>query len=123
MTGGALNVAGSPGILAVNTFERGARGNEPTFGPNGALASDPLWPVPFALPDQHGVHDSRTTAEYWSVFAEATWSISPRLQLITGLRLHREDREASKDAHHDVGARLGAHVGETYEITLWGATC
>jgi iron complex outermembrane recepter protein len=31
-----------------NTFERGARGREPTFGPNGALAFDPVWPVPFA---------------------------------------------------------------------------
>jgi iron complex outermembrane recepter protein len=31
-----------------NTFERGDRGREPTFGPNGALASDPVWPVPFA---------------------------------------------------------------------------
>jgi iron complex outermembrane receptor protein len=78
-----------------NTFERGARGREPTFGPNGALAFDPVWPVPFALPEQQGVHDSRTRAEYWSAFAEATWKLSPRLQLITGVRWHDEEREAS----------------------------
>jgi outer membrane receptor protein involved in Fe transport len=78
-----------------NTFERGDRGHEPTFGPNGALAFDPVWPVPFALPDQHGVHDSRTEAEYWSAFAEVTWKLSSRLQLITGLRWHDEDRQAS----------------------------
>jgi iron complex outermembrane recepter protein len=78
-----------------NTFERGARGSEPTFGPNGSLAFNSMWPTPYALPDQHGVHDSRTTAKYWSVFAEATWNLSQRLQLITGLRWHREDREAS----------------------------
>lgn len=78
-----------------NTFERGARGAEPTFGPNGALAFDPVWPVPFALQDQHGVHDSRTQAEYWSAFAETTWKISQRLDLITGVRWHQEDKEAS----------------------------
>jgi iron complex outermembrane recepter protein len=78
-----------------NTFERGARGREPTFGPNGALAFGPVWPVPFALPEQHGVHDSRTRAQYWSAFAEATWSIVPRLQLISGVRWHQEDRRAA----------------------------
>jgi iron complex outermembrane recepter protein len=78
-----------------NTFERGARGREPTFGPNGALAFDPVWPVPFALPEQHGIHDSRTRAEYWSAFAEATWKMLPRLELVTGARWHQEDRQAS----------------------------
>jgi iron complex outermembrane recepter protein len=78
-----------------NTFERGAHGSEPTFGPNGALAFDPVWATPFALPEQHGIHDSRTRAEYWSAFAEATWNIAPSLQLIAGARWHREDRWAS----------------------------
>ena len=77
-----------------NSFERGARAAEPTFGPNGPLAFDPVWPVPFALPQQHGLHDSRTDAEYWSVFAEATWSLSERLQLIAGVRWYEEDKEA-----------------------------
>lgn len=78
-----------------NSFERGARAAEPTFGPNGPLASDPVWPLQFALPQQHGLHDSRTDAEYWSAFAEATWSLSERLQLIAGVRWYEEDKEAS----------------------------
>jgi iron complex outermembrane recepter protein len=78
-----------------NTFERGAHGSEPTFGPNGALAFDPVWPVPYALPDQQGINDSRLTARYWSAFAEGSWRISKHLQLITGVRWHNEGKEAS----------------------------
>jgi outer membrane receptor protein involved in Fe transport len=94
-----------------NTFERGARGAEPTFGPNGALAFDAVWPVPFALPDQHGVHDSRTQAEYWSAFAEISWKIAQRLDLITGVRWHREDKEASiANSLTQPGASIVANV-------------
>jgi iron complex outermembrane receptor protein len=94
-----------------NTFERGARGREPTFGPNGALAFDPVWPTPFALPGQHGIHDSRTRAEYWSAFAEATWKISRRIDLITGVRWHQEDREASiANSVTQPGASIVANV-------------
>jgi len=78
-----------------NTFERGNRGKEGFFGPNGPLAYDPIWPVPFALPDQDGMHDSRTTTRYASAFAETTWKMTPRIDLITGLRWHQEDRHAS----------------------------
>jgi outer membrane receptor protein involved in Fe transport len=94
-----------------NTFERGARGAEPSFGPNGALAFDPVWPLPFALPDQHGVHDSRTHAEYWSAFAEVTWKLSQRVDLITGMRWHREDKEASiANSVTQPGASIVANV-------------
>ncbi|HJY38308.1 MAG TPA: TonB-dependent receptor [Steroidobacteraceae bacterium] len=94
-----------------NTFERGALGAEPTFGPNGALAFDALWPVPFALPDQHGVHDSRTRAEYWSAFAEMTWKIARRLDLITGVRWHEDDKEASiANSVTQPGASIVANV-------------
>jgi outer membrane receptor protein involved in Fe transport len=77
-----------------NTFERGARGGEPLFGPNGPLASDPGWRTPFALPEQHGAHDSRTQTEYLSAFAEATWKLTRRMDLSAGLRWHQEDRQA-----------------------------
>jgi outer membrane receptor protein involved in Fe transport len=122
-----------------NTFERGARGREPTFGPNGALAFDPLWGVPFALPDQHGVHDSRTRAEYWSAFAEATWSITSRLQLITGVRWHQEDRRASitnsvtqpgasivaavlTPAASPTGAPVNGEVSRSSDALTWSVT-
>jgi iron complex outermembrane receptor protein len=94
-----------------NTFERGARGAEPTFGPNGTLAFDAVWPVPFALADQHGIHDSRTQAEYRSVFGEMTWKISQRLDLITGVRWHQEDKEASiANSVTQPGASIVANV-------------
>jgi iron complex outermembrane recepter protein len=75
-------------------FERGAHGSVPVFGPNGALAFDSIWPTPFALPDQHGVHDSRTIATYWSAFAEATLPITARLELNIGARWHDEHKRA-----------------------------
>ena len=78
-----------------NTFERGNHGKEPFFGPNGTLAFNSIWPLPFALPDQDGMHDSRTETEYASAFAEATWKMTQRMDLIAGLRWHREDRQAS----------------------------
>jgi iron complex outermembrane recepter protein len=122
-----------------NTFERGARGREPTFGPNGALAFDPVWPVPFALPDQYGLHDSRTRAEYWSAFAEATWSIAPRLQLTTGVRWHQEDRRASiansvtlpgasiiaaalTPAASPTGAPVNGEVSRSSDTLTWSVT-
>jgi iron complex outermembrane receptor protein len=75
-------------------FERGARNASPAFGPNGALAYDPLWPAPFALQDQHGLHYSKTDAEYWSAFAEATWRLTPHADLITGVRWSEESKDA-----------------------------
>lgn len=78
-----------------NTFERGDRGREGFFGPNGPLAYDSIWPVPFALPDQDGMHDSRTTTGYASAFSEATWKMTQRMDLIAGLRWHKEHRDAS----------------------------
>jgi iron complex outermembrane receptor protein len=50
-------------------------------------------------------------------------SISARLDWSWTDRYHTAfsaDPRLMQDAYHDVGARIGAHIGDTYEITLWG---
>jgi iron complex outermembrane receptor protein len=91
----SVAIAWLAGLFYYNSdFERGARSASPTFGPNGALAYDPSWAAPFALEDQHGLHYSKTDAEYWSAFAEATWRLTPRVDLITGVRWSEEAKHA-----------------------------
>ena len=56
--------------------------------------------------------------------APVSWgSISGRLDWSWTDRYHTAfsaDPRLLQAAHHDVGARIGARIGDTYEITLWG---
>jgi iron complex outermembrane receptor protein len=56
--------------------------------------------------------------------APVSWgSVSGRLDWSWTDRYHTTfsaDPRAMQDAYHDLGVRLAARIGETYELTLWG---
>jgi iron complex outermembrane receptor protein len=85
-----------------NEYERGARGRLPMFGPNGEVAFDPVWPVilggiALALPGQDGLHDSQLRTRYRSVFAQASWQLTPRFGIGGSVRWQEEDKRAAID--------------------------
>ena len=84
-----------------NDYSRGSGGARPMFGPNGAAAFLPFWttvlPVPLALPDQLGLHDSRLDTDYYSIFGQLEIDVTDRLSVTGGLRWQREDKEGSID--------------------------
>jgi outer membrane receptor protein involved in Fe transport len=81
------------------THERGSRGRRPMFGPNGDLASNPYWTtvlgIPFALPNQQGLHDSRQHTDYLAAYGQFTVPLGNHIDVTAAARVASESTSAS----------------------------
>jgi len=82
-----------------DAHDRGSHGQRPMFGPNGDLASDPFWTatigIPFALPGQLGLHDSRQRTEYVAAYGQVTIALGHRFDVTAAVRAASESKSAS----------------------------
>lgn len=87
-----------------NEFQRGDADEPVWLG--DALSSHPAvsavnqqlfrtpFPLPIAAPDQVGYLDSVLDTEYFGVYGQATWNLTGRFSITSGLRWQQENKEA-----------------------------
>lgn len=123
--------------------ERGTRGQRPMFGPNGDLAYDPYWTatigIPFALPGQLGLHDSRQHTDHLAAYGQLTVPFGARFDVTAAARAARETKRASIDnavtvpglsvisrsltpAASPDGAPVNGAVDRASEVIAWSLT-
>src|SRR4029078_10743149 len=65
----------------------------------GDLAFDPFWVtaigLPFAVPGQQGLHDSRLDTDHVAGFGQVTFPIAGKLDVTAAARWAREEKRAS----------------------------
>jgi len=100
-------------FLYHNEFKRGDEGATATFAPD-EYSSHPVvglvhqqafgtpFPLPMALPGQHGYLDGQQDTDYVGVFGQATWNISDKWSVTGGMRWQQEEKDASLEQWADV---------------------
>ncbi|MCB1733091.1 MAG: TonB-dependent receptor, partial [Halieaceae bacterium] len=90
-------------------------------------------PVPIALPGQNALYAGKQDTDYWAVFGQATWNLTPEFSITAGVRWQEEDKNASMNQQPSipgfsllslalVPASIGGKLDRTTHETTWSVT-
>ena len=127
-----------------NRYDRGDHGKTPGYlydtlsdAPLPSLLVQQLFgtpfPVPIALPGQDGVYAGKQDTDYWAVFGQATWNLTPEFSITAGVRWQEEDKNAAVSQEPTlpglsllsvalVPASIGGKLDRSTHETTWSVT-